>query len=214
MSYTDFLTGLFEDGVAVVPEFGPVDEATLAEGDKILAHYEQIQRMEFPDPVPAFHPGAGRWAAAFIFRTCQFAIYRDLGEEKLAKLENNKSPQNRPDFHYSVDLVLRFLPDVTRYAVTAAEQDPLVDLLRKMAMTWPLSSVGMPDIEVSKLGGIIDHPGLLRFYADRILAKGDKTRLQHPEVQNAVQQALGYYPQLSQDLSAVLPVLEMQDTPQ
>ncbi len=213
MRYEEFLTSLFEDGRVAVCEVEPLKETCLTAGDKVLAKYEQINRLENPEPIPDFNPAAARWAATILFRSCQLVVYRNLGEEQFDKLLGTPGPEPRsPDVHYSVDLVLRYLPSVIKLGKLAAEQDPLLERLVQWTHDWPLSSVGMPNTTEGDLTGIVDHPGLLRLYVDRILATGDTSRLHHPLVRQALQQALGYYPRLAQGIAAALTSLEMQDT--
>lgn len=213
MGYASFLATLFEEGRVSVPEFAPLDVASIAAGDETLAHYEQIYRLELPEPVPEFNAAASRWGAIWIMRACQFAIYRDLGQELLTKSLGHVFPEpSSTEVHYSVDLVMRYLPDITRFASIASEQDPLLNHLRQAASQWPLSSVGMSNVEVGDLSGIVNHAGLLRLYVDRILATGDKIRVQHPAVQQAIRQALGFYPQFAQNISNTLTELATQDS--
>jgi hypothetical protein len=96
--------------------------------------------------------------------------------------------------HYSVDLVFQFLPDLSKLTGHAAPDDPLLTSLGSWANLWPLSSVGMKGVVPQSLRGIVEHPGLLQYYVDRILARSDVSRLGDVVVQNAVRRTLSLYP--------------------
>ena len=107
---------------------------------------------------------------------------------------------------YSVDLTLRWLPDLLTLARAAATRDVLVDELLRLAREWPLSSVGIKDLPGSEPGAIVEHPSLLQLYVDRIIARRDKSRLGHPAVDRGVRTALGMFPELCPELAEVLEV--------
>ena len=93
--------------------------------------------------------------------------------------------------HYSVDLSFRFLPDLLRLARSEAEGDPLLRHIRQWAAAWPLSSVGIPDLELGSIEPIVEHPCLLSIYCDRIIALRDRSRLGDSRVDGALAQAVG-----------------------
>ena len=205
MGYCEFLTGLFEDGRVTVPEVSPLMDEELRAGDDVIAEYERVHRLEMPGAAPQFIAPAGRWAGTRFFRACQFTVYRDVGEETLNKeLAIEYREPISPDVHYSVDVIFRYLPDITRFAVSAAEKDPLVAHLYRWARQWPLSSVGMSGIDNVDIVSFADNSSLLRLYADRIICSGDKSRLSHEVVRGVVRSALGIYPDLAQGIAAAL----------
>lgn len=52
--------------------------------------------------------------------------------------------------HYSVDLFFRFLPDFVRLAKAASMEDPLIDRLKQWAVIWPVSGMGVPNVNHSQ----------------------------------------------------------------
>lgn len=203
----EFLSALFEHGhvrAAAIAEEGKnaSDEALNA----VLEDCHRTTRMEFPGEPPEFLLPQARWAAEQFYRACQLCVFRDAGPEVVEAALSVRCPASPAAAqHYSVDLVFRFLPDLMRHATTASPSDPLVAHLRSWAVEWPLSSVGIPDVEDgADLGPIVEHPGLLRLYVDRIVARGDARRLTHQKVSSAVRAALGEYRQLAPALAAVL----------
>lgn len=205
MGYCEFLTALFADGRVTVPDFSPLVDEEVNAGDEIIAEYERHTRLEMPGTAPAFIATAGRWAGTRFFRACQFLVYRDIGEKTVdEELGVPIGEPVSPDVHYCVDLVFRFLPDVTKFASSAAERDPLLDHLNDWARQWPLSSVGMSGIENVDIAGFENNVSLMRLYADRIIAKSDTSRLSDGAVRNAVGRALGMYSDLADGISTAL----------
>jgi len=109
---------------------------------------------------------------------------------------------------YSVDLLLRYLPDVAAMAHGIAEDDPLVESLRELGRQWPLSSVGMPELGTVDPGAFVDDPSLRALYVDRILERRDTSRLDHPAVRAAVQAALGLHHELAPEIISALETSE------
>lgn len=201
MMYPEFLETLFEEGRLSVAPPETLAEDELAAGDVVLARFEQIGRLEMPGEPPQFAPQAGRWAAVGFYRACQFTVYRDVDAETIAAaLGQTYSGAMSPAVHYSVDLVMRYLPDLIRFAASAAEDDPLVVQLRRWACDWPLSSVGIAELGDFSIAGFSGDASLLLLYADRVLAAADRSRIGDPVVQAAVEEALGKYPELGGQL--------------
>lgn len=203
MDYCHFLHGLLGEGRVVLPLPGPLPEELLGEGDAILAEYQQVARNDLPEPMPTFDVVAARWGAVRMFRACQFAIYRDVDEGAIAEELAPEFPcEITPAVCYSVDLTFRFLSDLEKFARSASEKDPLVDCLRQWASDWPLSSVGMAEVEEVKLEGFIEHPGLRQLYVDRIITAADTSRLIDPRVRDQALSHLGMYPELAPPVAA------------
>lgn len=211
MPLAQFLTSLLEDGRVVVPQVQPLPGEALAEGDEVLTQYERVQRDSWPGTPPEFDLSAGRWAGLSMFRACQFASYRDLGPADIQhEFGQAFSDARTPAAHYSVDLTLRYLPDLWRFAQTAADDDPLLVVLAQWAADWPISSVGLVGTGFSRPESVVSidefahDVSLLQQYVDRIFATGDKTRLGDPQVQCLVRAALGHYPTLDARMNQAL----------
>ena len=198
-----FLESLFDHGrVRVGHPDQALTEDELWQAGELLVRYEAVQRSGFPGEPPRFAFPVAIWAAKAFYRACQAATFRDLPADLLSAFLGEECPAGEPaSLHYTVDLVFQFLPDLTKLAGHAMPDDPLVEHLRKWANQWPLSSVGMKDVNPPSLGGMIEHPGLLQYYVDRLIARRDVTRLTDPLVRNAAQHTLSIYQDLFPEFS-------------
>lgn len=216
MSLPDLLSELFEHGRVGVSQPGELGEDELLRADALLAEQELYVRRDFPGAAPLWSPPAARWAAVMFYRACQLAVYRELQVESYVAAPGPPAPERPADgaclasVHYSVDLVFRFLPDLQRLAHGVARQDPLLERIAQWGRDWPLSSVGMKDLVPQHVDGLVAHPGLLRYYADRVIARRDASRLQHEQVRAAVRQALGLYDALAPELAALCRAAETE----
>jgi hypothetical protein len=214
MSLPKFLHSLLGEGrVRVEPVFASdgkllvdsVDE--LNESAKLLADFNETYRLELAHEPPELNRAALLWAAKQVRCAASVLTYREAELEQLQQALSEKCPEAASaSVVYSVDLTFRFLPDLVRLAKAASPQDPLVAILRDWASQWPLSSVGIADINVTESLQWLDDPSLRQLYVDRILAEQDASRLADPRTLEAVRIAVGgqshLVPKLAAGLSA------------
>lgn len=219
MGLAPFLSALFADGRVHVAAGDPVPSKTKptelepadglpAEGDRVdaeLLAFERDRRDDLPATPPAVELAAARYGAVMLYRACQFLVFRDVDPETIQReLSRSIDGSVTPLTHYSVDLTLRYLPDVVRLACGESKEDPLVTELTRLAGQWPLSAVGISGAEVGDVTAIVSDPCLLRLYVDRIIARQDLGRLGNEQVRAAAAQAIGAFPQLAPAVSAAL----------
>lgn len=200
-----FLRTLSLEGRAIVAlgeEAAESNEATSAE----LLRLDQLARETLALDAPPFSAEVARWAAKLFYRLCQFSAYRDIGPEQIAAAIAQPAPENAsPSAAWSADLTLRHLPKLHFYARHLSDGDPLLHAIEKVAAEWPLSSVGLPDLELStNQHDWIDHPTLLRLYVDRITQTKDTSRLGDPRVVRKLKMDLGIHHDLAPELAAAL----------
>jgi len=109
-------------------------------------------------------------AAAELLRQASWALVNR--DERMTDLEKRlKMPGSPllPSHHLSADLTLRHLPQVWRRARGLDPSDPLVLLVAKVLLRWPLSGV-LADLEEGPRGPLDfgGHPGLSLLYAERL----------------------------------------------
>lgn len=204
---SQFLADLWRGQPVRVGRPEPVAESDMQAALGELVQLEQEYRLELPGQPPVLEgetAEAAAWALVSLYLACSLAVYRDFGEDQIAKLLGKPEPDAKlAATHYGVDLTFRFLPEVLKLAKGAAADDPLVKWLHGWAGNWPLSSVGITGVEVDP-SSLCQSPCLLGLYVDRILATSDESRLDDPVVREAVAAAIGDYGELSPKLAAAV----------
>jgi MoxR-vWA-beta-propeller ternary system protein len=201
-----FLRALFDHGrVQVAAPTEKVTRQDEQEAEEALREPDAALRLEGPGQLPELNMAVAMWAAKTCFGACQLIVFRQLDEQAIGELLPAAfPPSDPPSRHWSADLTLRFLPDLLRHASVASEEDPLLRHLRSLASQWPLSSVGIEEIAPEHIEELAASPPLLQLYVDRILARKDYHRLEHPAVREAVRQAVGMHSKLWPDLTKYL----------
>lgn len=173
----------------------------------VLESFELEYRMELAFVPPSLSRPALLWAAQSVQRACSLLTYREFSADQIQTALAIPCPEE-PSFAvvYSVDLTMRFLPDLVRLARAASSDDPLNKFLMDWAEQWPLSSVGIGGVTPRGPLTFLDHPCLRQLYIDRILVEQDESRLSDPQTRDAVLAATGLHSQLAPKLAAKLAV--------
>lgn len=131
--------------------------------------------------------------------------YREIDAAGVDEILSRPFPTDRDvSAHYSVDLTFRLLPDLYARAKAASRDDPFLNHIEQWANDWPLSSVGIAGVASEDIDELLRDDSLRILYVDRILARKDRARLHHPEVQDAVQRAYGMHDQLAPELHTAI----------
>ncbi len=208
MSLDLFLSQLYALGRVHVGAADPLSDDTTdwQRVDELLVACELQQRDELPSVPPELSIPAARHGAVLLYQACRFLVFReadaDTVRQQLAR--PLAEPAALPAVHYSVDLTLQYLADVLRLARSAAEQDPLVDALHRLAECWPLSGVGVEQANLGDLAPIVAHASLRQLYVDRMLARHDYRALAHEPLRETTRQAIGAFAELAPEAAARL----------
>lgn len=188
-----FLESLDEGGRVPVADATPVVDE---ECRTWLKERHERLSLELAGPPLAFDAEAAAWGAGRLYEACRYLTYRQEGGEVVRKAFAGPAPKPTAAAIFGVDLVLRHLPELWTLASGLADDDPLVDEMKKLAARWPLSSVGVKDVEAVDPEPILAHRGLQQLYIDRILQKRDRSRLSDPRVRSAALVAIGEHAEL------------------
>jgi hypothetical protein len=198
-----FLKSLIEEGRAVVGSGSPAEDS--ANGLAALTQLNELAGVELGLAPPPFSSVAALWAARLIYHLCQFTVCRDISPEQINSVCGVPCPETRgPETDWSADLTLRHLPKIFQLACHLSQADPLIQNLKQIATDWPLSSVGIPGLEISQIESFFEHPTLRRLYADRIIAAEDTSRLNDPRVAAILRADLGIHHELAPALAPKL----------
>jgi hypothetical protein len=137
-----------------------------------------------------------------LYHLAQFTVCRDIPAEYVAQICAEAFPGPRDAAaSWSVDLTLRQLPRIFQWARHVSSGDPLVVQMRLLGGEWPLSSVGMSNLEIASIDSFISHPGLARIYADRVMAANDFSRLGDLRVADLLRADIGLHRELAPALA-------------
>jgi len=174
------------------------EESDLQESLGKIQDFENDWRVEVPGDPPGFSIDAAIWSATSLYLACSLVIHRDSDPQTIEQLLGNPPPDcSLVESHYSVDLTMRYLPDVLGLARSASNDDPLVVRLLEWARQWPLSSVGIKEVGDVDTAGLRTSATLMRLYVDRIIAAEDTDRLDDPAVSEIAAATLGDYPHMN-----------------
>lgn len=191
-----FLNGLAEEGRAIVSARPLADDDNSAL--EALRRLDARAREEAGFALPEFSGPAALWGARMLYHFAQFTVCRDTPAERVEQVcsEDFAGPRNTAS-SWSVDLTMRHLPRIFQLARHVSSGDPLVVQMRRVGGEWPLSSVGMPNLEIAPINSILLHPGLARIYADRVTALNDFSRLEDVRVADLLRADIGFHRELA-----------------
>jgi len=207
MTLTDFLSALINKGeVTVAPVPAAFDNGDIRLAQVHLQQYYEDDRTDMPSVAPAYDAEAALWAACYIYRTVQFILLRNLGEEYIAVYLKPYTGAYTPSAAYSADLTFRYLPDLLHLAQGLSPEDPLVKEMAATAARWPFSAAMVPAVNTEDLSVILEHDSLRIAYIDRIMLAKDINKCTHPACLPLVREALGahaaiLWPQFEIDLT-------------
>ena len=194
MLLTNFLHDLLTTGVLTLAgQPAPFTLADQQAAEIQLREFYAQDALSWPHTVPPFEAVAAGWAAAFVYRTAQLALVRELDEEVIREQLRDWPGTLTPAVVYAADLTFRYLPDLLALARGLAPGDALVAHLRATARRWPLSFVGADATEADPAAEavVLDHPALRQGYVDRLIARQQRERARQPHLRPLVQAALG-----------------------
>lgn len=166
MNLAKFITNLYESGHLTL-DFEIEDNQEGAR--EAIRQVDQQQRLHWPYQAPELNEDICLWA----FETLQLFVYAyvdsnfnsDEIKQNIRKLERNDF--NTED-HYSVDLAFSYLIDLYELIKIRNASDPLAEIIHSQAKAWPLSLVGIEDVEIELDDKVFHHPALQAVLCDRI----------------------------------------------
>lgn len=195
-----FLVQLRRDGRVHV---GQIEEMSTVHAVAVLRDLHREACFAGPSGLPAFEPDAASWAARWLHAACQCFVHRDFGVAEIERRLGRACPSSPTSsaVHFSVDLTMRYLPDLWTMVRGVAVGDPLLVALRSAGREWPLSSVGMGDLGRIDIDPLLQNVGLRVLYVDRVLGARDASRLEDERVRRAIAAAYGDARELARDAS-------------
>ena len=202
MNYATFLSRIHApERLAVGPHFDLATDGL----PQALQQLDEMVRIDGPTELPDYDPAAGAWGVARLHAACVLLAHRDLDAAAIEQHLSVACPHSlqEPATHYSVDLAMRHLPDLWRLARSSSMVPPLAKALRRLAASWPLSSVGIEQLGPVEDSPLLANAGLRRMYVERILRRQDRERTQNPAVPAAVEVGINEHRDFARSVLAV-----------
>ena len=121
--------------------FTPEDDELVK--DLLKIEYE-TESPGYPFAAPAFDAAAALWGAKTIYTACQLVLYRENKTAELPELLPPYKGDINASAMVSVDLCLRFLPEVISSARNIDPEDSLVEIIENLLTQWHYSGIGHP----------------------------------------------------------------------
>ena len=142
MSMVRFLESLREGGRVTVPvlatesDLPPIAREEQLQVRTLLESMDADWRLELAGQAPRLSLPAARWGAETLYRGCQFLVCRETPLERMRETLERPAPGPvSAEVCYSVDLCLRFLPDLIGLARAVSKQYPFLRLLLELGAT-------------------------------------------------------------------------------
>ena len=188
-------TGTMRERLAEMEAAAAVDEGLGA----MLRDWHAEASEDLGGEVLEFEGVAARAGARMLFRAAWCLLVREVSAEEVEELLGGaEMPEPGAAAQWSVDVALRWLPDVERLARGLAPGDPLLGALVRVAERWPLSGAGLRRETVGR--GMVDgaaweamrgHEGLWQLFLDRVMVSRAEWWLADEEVRAAAERSLG-----------------------
>ncbi len=171
----DFLTELLAEGNARLTARPCFDNGSRAEASRVLAGAFAGYRLTIPGPLLDLDKDSALAAAELVWLASWYLLVRDAPPAEVeytlrtaCSFPSPKTGAGKASQHLSVDLTLRYLPQLLQRARTVAPDDVLTTTLIEILRQWPLSGV-LADLHEPPLRAIeeLEHPGLFLLYAER-----------------------------------------------
>jgi hypothetical protein len=155
----------------------------------------QKEILEYPHAtIPDFDPTAALWAAKTIYTAAQLLLYRENKETDLEILLPDYKALHNASSVLSVDLCLRFLPDVLEQLKIIDSEDAIIDILERKIIYWHYSGINYA-LPLNQLDfeGMFAESALKSVYINRIITYKKINLAKHAAFINSIAGHLGIF---------------------
>jgi len=170
------------------------DELEVIEVIEFLRIEYEAESTDYPHVIPVFDDDAALWAAKTVYIAAQLILYREDEPANLTELLPDFEGEFNPASVLSIDLCLRFLPQMLAQLKLIDQEDKLIAILEEQLYLWHYSGVAY-NLELNKLNmsAISSDPCLHQMYVNRIITNQHSALAQHPINRDLVLANLGMY---------------------
>lgn len=161
--------------------------------DYLGREYEN-ELLEYPSSAPGFDGKAALWGAKIIYFSAQLLLNRKNLPDSVQSYLPVYDGEHSAEAALSVDLCLRFLPDLIKELKIIDPEDDVIEVLMAHLNTWHYSGIGMLEgIENLDYATYIKNNCLRQCYVDRIIDKKVRSYAEKTEWKEFVMGSLGNY---------------------
>jgi len=171
---------------------------TTSKEDNALIPYLESEydneKVSYPFKAPHFDAEAALWGAKTVYFSAQLILQRQDTSKELQKLFANEPGNVNPSSILSVDLCLRFLPDLYKELKNIDPLDTLLNLLAPIMEKWHYSAIGLTmSHENLNFECFLANPTVKQLYLDRIIQEKATDWAEFPQVNTIINANLGFY---------------------
>lgn len=172
-----------------------IDEEEIDKTTRLLENEYNKESLSYPFSPVVFDPHAAMWAARIFYYSCQLLLYRDQNFEDIRNLMTPYDRDITPSAILSVDLTLRFIPDLLLELKLIDDTDPFIDILEDILHTWHYSAIGyaLDRMDMLDFTIIKKNQSVFQLYIDRVINRDALSLAQHPDIHNDILLQLGMY---------------------
>lgn len=193
--FTEMITRLYQEGEIVLYNNVlniPADEALIT-GDFLREVYDW-EKQNYPFTPPEFDWTAALWSAKVVYFSAQLLLFRETAIEEVETLLRPYTDPPTINNILSVDICLRFLPDILNKLKAIDPEDELIPILEPFLVQWHYSAFNYP-IEETNLdfNTVVSNDCIRQLYSDRIIAHKAFRRARYEAIRPYVMGSLGDY---------------------
>lgn len=162
-------------------------------GEYLETQYK-AESSNYPFEPVLYNKDAAIWSAMVVYITAQLILYR---QDKTFELEGLFPVDNfdcNESSILSVDLCLRFIPDMLQELKLIDREDELVYIIEKKLYKWHFSGVNYSiDTEKLNFEPVFKNKCLKQLYINRIIEYKNKNLAKHPVFYSGISASLGLY---------------------
>lgn len=175
-------------------------KTTLQDDAKLVEYLQQEfekESMDFPSISVQFNDEAALWAAKLIFYASQLVLFRNQSIQQVQRYFQPFVGQKSDSSILSVDLCLRFLPDLIRCLGNLDMEDELIPILEKLLIQWHYSGIHYElNVDEIHFDDMQVSSKFLQMYSSRVIEYKRSVLANHPVLRPFVLANLGYYKNL------------------
>jgi hypothetical protein len=177
--------------------YGNLLEITEKEAEETISFLRieyQKEYLEYPYSAPEYSAEGALWAAKTVYLASQLLLYRENKGLELETLLPDYPAAPSASSILSIDLCLRFLPNIITQLKLIDTEDILIELLERKLYTWHYSGIVYP-LAVDRLdfSSITMDKSVHQLYVNRILKYKKLPLALHPSCKELILANLGNY---------------------